>query len=73
MLDHKRAIVIIDIRSLGYYKIQQGVLHQRLTEYYSFESKDPYLWLQPNDPRIKLTDKQIIESTIDLSQSCLSK
>ena len=37
------------------------------------ESKELYPWLEPDDPRRKMTDRQIIESTIDLSQSCLSK
>ena len=79
---------------MGYYKFQQGILQQRLSKYYSFESlhiifegynncknkleeekvesKDPYPWLEPDDPRRKMTDRQIIESTIDLSQSCMS-
>ena len=37
VLDLKRAIAILDIRPLGYYTIQQGVLQQRLNKYYSFE------------------------------------
>ena len=95
VLDLKKAIVNLDIRSLGHYKIQQGVLQQRLSKYYSFESlhnvfggynnfmnklkeeniesKDPYPWLDPDGSRRKMTYRQIIESTIDLHQSCLSK
>ena len=79
---------------MGYYKIQQGVLQQGLSKYYSVkslhnifegynnvknklwkekvESKDPYPWLELGDPRRKMTDRQIIESTINFSQSCLS-
>ena len=30
-------IGIIDLRSLGYYKIEQGILHQNLSRYYRFE------------------------------------
>ena len=30
-------IGIIDIRSLGYYKIKQGILQQNLSRYYRFE------------------------------------
>ena len=30
-------IRIIDLRSLGYYKIQQGILQQKLSRYYRFE------------------------------------
>ena len=28
---------IIDLRSLGYYKIKQGILQQNLSRYYKFE------------------------------------
>ena len=34
--------------------------------------KDPYLWLEPDDPHRSLTDEQILDKTIDLSASCLS-
>ena len=30
-------ISIIDLRSLGYYKIKQGILQQNLSKYYRFE------------------------------------
>ena len=30
-------IGIIDLRSLGYYKIKQGILQQNLSRYYRFE------------------------------------
>ena len=33
-------IGILDLRSLGYYKIKQGVLQQHLSKYYHFESAD---------------------------------
>ena len=80
---------------MGYYKIQQGVLQQILSKYYSFEllcnilegynnfkdklqeekleSIEPYPWLELDDSRRKMTDRHVIESTIDLSQSYLSK
>ena len=32
--------------------------------------KDPYPWLEPDDPRCSLTDEQILDKTIDLSASC---
>ena len=38
VLDHQKAKEILDIRSLGYYKIPQGVLQQRLSKYSSSES-----------------------------------
>ena len=31
---------IVDLRSLGYYKINQGILQQNLSEYYRFERAD---------------------------------
>ena len=31
------SIGILDLRSLGYYKIKQGVLQQNLDKYYKFE------------------------------------
>ena len=33
----KEMIGIIDIRSLGFYKIKQGILQQNLSKYYKFE------------------------------------
>ena len=37
IFDGKTMIGILDLRSLGYYKIEQGVLQQNLNEYYHFE------------------------------------
>ena len=33
-------IGIIDFRSLGYYKIKQGILQQKLSRYYRFEKAE---------------------------------
>ena len=33
----KEMIGLVDVRSLGYYKIKQGILQQNLSKYYSFE------------------------------------
>ena len=33
-------IVIVDLRSLGYYKIKQGILQQHLSKYYRSERAD---------------------------------
>ena len=33
-------IGIVDLRSLGYYKIKQGILQQNLSKYYHFERAD---------------------------------
>ena len=37
ILNLKEMIGIVDIRSLGYYKIKQGILQQNLSKYYMFE------------------------------------
>ena len=37
ILNPKEMIGIVDIRSLGYYKIKQGILQQNLSKYYKFE------------------------------------
>ena len=40
IFDKKTSIGILDLRSLGYYKIKQGVLQQNLDRYYQFEEID---------------------------------
>ena len=40
IFDKKTTIDILDLRSLGYYKIKQGVLQQNLNKYYQFEEAD---------------------------------
>ena len=37
ILNPKEMIGIVDIRSLGYYKIKQGILQQNLSKNYRFE------------------------------------
>ena len=93
----KEMIGIVDIRSLGYYKIKQGILQQNLSRYCRFEEAkklceyfnkfvdtlkkereqttptDKYLWLDPEDERRNMTDREILEKYIDLKNSCLDK
>ena len=90
-------IGIIDLRSLGYYKIKQGILQQNLSRYYRFEKaeklckyfnkcvntlkkerehrspRDKYPWLDSDDDRRHMTDREILEKYINLDNSCLSK
>ena len=40
IFDKKTSIGILDLRSLGYYKIKWGVLQQNLNKYYQFEEID---------------------------------
>ena len=40
ILNPEEVIGILDLRSLGYYKIKQGVLQQNLSRYYNFESSE---------------------------------
>ena len=90
-------IGIVDMRSLGYYKIKQGVLQQNLSRYYRFkkaeklceyfnnfvntlkkerEQKSPtdkYPWLDPDDERKHMTDREMLKKYINLNNSCLDK
>ena len=40
IFDSEEVLGIINLRSLGYYKIKQGILHQNLSKYYRFEKAD---------------------------------
>ena len=40
ILSPKEALGILDLRSLGYYKVQQGVLQQNQSIFYEFESAE---------------------------------
>ena len=90
------SIGILDLRSLGYYKIKQGVLQQNLDKYYQFkevdkicadfkrimeekrqeeknDSKERYSWLDDDDERKYMTDKEILDKYINLKDSCLNE
>ena len=96
ILRPEEMIGIVDIRSLGYYKIKQGILQQNLSKYYRFEEAeklceyfnkfvdtlkkereqtltDKYPWLDLEDERRNMTDREILEKYIDLKNSCLNK
>ena len=40
ILNPREVLGILDLRSLGYYKIKQGVIQQMLSRFYEFESVD---------------------------------
>ena len=40
IFDLKDMLGILDLRSMGYYKMKQGILQQNLSKYYRFESAD---------------------------------
>ena len=40
ILNPIEALRILDLRSLGYYKIKQGIIKQMLSRFYEFESAD---------------------------------
>ena len=42
-LEPKQMLGILDLRSLRYYKITQGVLQQNLSKCYHFESAEKYV------------------------------
>ena len=93
----KEMIGIIDLRSLRYYKIKQGILQQNLSRYYRFKEAeklfeyfnkfvtmlkeeretnsptDKYPWLDPDDERRHMTDREILEKYINLNNLCLNK
>ena len=97
ILKSEEMIGIIDLRSLGYYKIKQGILQQNLSRYYRFEKAeklcgyfnkcvntlkiereqksltDNYPWLDPDDERRHMTDREILEKYVNLNNSCLSR
>ena len=97
ILDPREMIGIVDIRSLGYYEIKQGILQQNLSRYYRFEeagklceyfnkfidtlkkdreqttSVDKYPWLDQEDERRNMMDREILEKYIGLETSCLNK
>ena len=89
ILNPKEMIGVLDIRSLGYYKIKQGILQQNLSRYYRFKeasklceyfnkfidtlkkdreqttSVDKYPWLDPEDERRNMMDREMLEKYID--------
>ena len=115
----QKAIGIVDIRSLGYYNIQQCVLEYNLGARYEFakfnklasvyedmrlakyqmkqkeeakklqkktlkrkaeepekiavETEDPYPWLPADDKRRKMSDDEIIEKFVDLTESDMTE
>ena len=97
ILKPEEMIGIIDLRSLGYYKIKQGILQQDLSRYYRFEEAeklceyfnkfvntlkeerkqksltDKYPWLDPDDERKHMTNREILDKYINLNNSCLDK
>ena len=84
ILRPEEMIGIMDLRSLGCYKIKQGILQQNLSRYYRFEKAeklceyfnefvntlkeeieqksptDKYPWLDPDDERRHMTDREIL-------------
>ena len=115
----QKAFGIVDIRSLGYYNIQQCVLEYNLGAHYEFanfnklasvcedmrlakyqmkqkeeakklhkktlkrkveepekiavETEDPYPWLPADDKRRKMSDDEIIEKFVDLTESDMTE
>ena len=87
ILDPSKVIGILDLRSLGYYKIKQGVLQQNLSRFYDFElaekipwkkeqsleTGEKYPWLDETDERKHMRDKEILEKYINLGNTCLTE
>ena len=97
ILRPEEMIGIIDIRSLGYNKIKQGILQQNVSKYYRFKkveklceyfnkfvntlkrereqttTTDKYPWLDLEDERKHMTDREILEKYVNLNNSYLNK
>ena len=95
IFEPKQMLGILDLTSLGYYKIRQGLLQQNLSKCYHFESaerlceefntlvnelkkyvktseKKKYPWLEDNDERKYMTDREILDKYIDIDKLCLT-
>ena len=97
ILKCEEMIGILDLQSLGYYKIKQGILQQNLSRYYRFKEAEKlceyfnkfvntlkeerkqksltekYLWLDPDDERRHMTDREILDKYSNLNNSCFDK
>ena len=60
IFDSKEVIGILDLRSLGYYKIRQGVLQQKMSKYYHFETAD--VWCDQFNKFVNALKKEKEES-----------
>ena len=60
MFEPKEMIGILDLRSLGYYKIGQGIPQQNLSKYYHFESAD--VWCEKFNKLLNMLKKEKEES-----------
>ena len=73
-----QAMDILKMRTLHtyvtYFAALQDASNHRLVNNPTpaMDTKDPYLWLELNDPRRFQTDRQILKSAVDLSQSWLT-
>ena len=95
IFEPKQMLVLLDLRSLGYYKIRQGALQQNLSKCYHFESierlcdefntlvnelkkdkkiseTEKYPWLEDNDERKYMADREILDKYIELDKLCLT-
>ena len=88
-------IGVVDLRSLGFYKIKQEVLQEHLGKHYHFKladdvcnqynrfvnlmrkeeesSEGKYPCLEDTDKRKYMTDSEILDTYINLDNSCLTK
>ena len=70
-------IGVVDLRSLGFYKIKQKVLQEHLGKHYHFELaekfEEKYPWLKDTDERKYMMDREILDKYINLDNSCLTK
>ena len=94
IFDPKEMLEILDLRLVGYYKINCGILQQNLGRYYKFESadilceqfnkfinmlkkdkekkKEKYPWLEQDDERRNMSNREILDKYVDLEKAYLS-
>ena len=94
IFDLEEMLGILELRSIGYYKIKQGIMQHNLNKYHRFESadilweefnkfintfkkekdkmKEKYPWLGPDDERINMSDREILDKYVNLDKSGLT-
>ena len=74
---------VIDLRSLGFYKIKQGVLQEHLCDQYNRfinlmrkeeeNSEGKFPWLEDTDERKYMMNREILDKYMNLDNPCLTK
>ena len=63
----------VDIRKTPPDEIEKSPGQSKYSKDDTEKEKDPYPWLGENDPRRYMTAKEVLESTLDLSEACITE